>query len=371
MILTSFRCRNFRNLAQLDWYPPQGMVLLVGPNGAGKTNLLEAITVLGNLTSFRSGKPQSWVRHGEAGYLLRGELVGSSGPVVLEQQGRLGKGLYRQLFRSGRRVSPAEYLTLAPVAACSAADQELVLGTPEHRRRLLDRLTFHLAPTTLDLLLRFRRALRQRNALLAAHHPAPETFAAFERELAQTGAAIVAHRLTACTLLQQALEQELTSLGWLLPKPVLRYHAPEGLEAAAAASELLAQFRRSRPQELTRGHTLLGPHRHDLCITLQGRPAREQLSAGQVKLLATALRLAALRVATERRGLVPLLVFDDVDAELDGATLRRLLGRLATAANQTMLSTAHPEVVVPLAANATVITVRDGKLFSPAEGSYR
>lgn len=359
MTLTSLRCRNFRNLAHLDWSIPQGMVVLVGPNGAGKSNILEAIAVLGNLTSFRPGAPRSWVRHGEAFYLLRGELAGA-GACVLEQQGRLGKGLYRELLRNGRRIPPAEYLALFPVATCSAADQELVVGSPEHRRRLLDRLTFHLAPATLDLLLRFRRALRQRNALLAASTPAPQALAAFERELAHTGAALVAQRLAACELLQRALEEELAHLGWLLPKPVLRYHAPEGLAAAAAASELLAQYRRSRPQELARGHTLVGPHRHDLCITLQGRPAREQLSAGQVKLLATALRLATVRVAAERRGVAPLLVFDDVDAELDGETLGRLLRRLGSATAQAVLSTAHPEVVVPRLGEATVVAVREG-----------
>jgi DNA replication and repair protein RecF len=104
----------------------------------------------------------------------------------------------------------------------------------------------------------------------------------------------------------------------------------------------------------------VGPHRHDLCITLQGRPAREQLSAGQVKLLATALRLATVRVAAERRGVAPLLVFDDVDAELDGETLGRLLRRLGSATAQAVLSTAHPEVVVPRLGEATVVAVREG-----------
>lgn len=362
MILASLWCRNFRSFPELSWELPQGLVVLAGPNGAGKTNLLEAIAVFGNLTSFRPGSTTSWVRHGEPGFTLRGHLRQGDTSLLLEQQGRLTRTLQRTLLRGGRHVRPAEYLTLFPVATLAANDTDLVFAGPEHRRRLLDRLAFQLKPQVLDLLLRYRRALRQRNAALAQRKAA--SLDAFDRELAHLGAQLVTLRLATLQLLAEALEEELSHLGWLGPKPVLRYHAPEGPAASAGGGEqfLLSQLRRFRAQELVRGHTLVGPHRHDVGITIFGRPAREVLSAGQAKLLATSLRLASVALTAGKRKVAPLVTFDDVDAELDREVLSRLLPRLATVSPQVVVSTAHPEVVLPSCPDATVVLMTGGTL---------
>ncbi|MFN3413356.1 MAG: DNA replication/repair protein RecF, partial [Thermoanaerobaculum sp.] len=252
-------------------------------------------------------------------------------------------------------------------ATLSANDTHLILSGPEHRRRLLDRLAFQLKPQVLDLLLRYRQALRQRNAALVQHHLA--TLDAFDRELARWGAKLTELRVATLRLLVEALEGELSHLGWLGGKPVLRYHAPEGLAASAGGEQfLLSQLRRVRSQELARGHTLVGPHRHDVCITISGRPARELLSAGQTKLLATSLRLASVAVTTSKRKVAPLVIFDDVDAELDREALGRLLTRLAALSPQVVVSTAHPEVVLPSCPEASVVPMRGGTL-APEERS--
>lgn len=258
---------------------------------------------------------------------------------------------------------PVEYLPVLPVAAFSALDEELILGGPELRRRFLDRLAFQLRPATLDLLLRYRRALRQRNTLLQQGKTG-ETLEAFDRELAQAGTQLILARLTALEALQIFLEEELENLGWLFSKPVFHYHSQDDLAASAAAGDyqFLTTLRRWRRQEQVRGCTLVGPHRDDLKILLQGRPAREQLSAGQAKLLATALRLAAVAVTRVKRKVAPLLVFDDVDAKLDGQVLSRLLPRIAAMGGQAILSTAHPEMVSGHLPDATVIEVREGTL---------
>lgn len=370
MILTHLLCRHFRSFTELSWAPPRGLVVVAGPNGAGKSNLLEAIAVLGNLTSFRPGPPASWVHHGQQGFLLRGQVTAGSSLLVLEQHSRLQKTLHRVLYRGGRQVRPAEYLALFPVATFSGHDRDLILGAPEHRRRLLDRLAFQLHPPFLDVLLRYRRALRQRNAALAQRQTA--SLDAFDRELARLGSQVVAARLTTLRVLVETLGEELSRLGWLGPKPVLRYHAAEGLAASADGGEqlFLSQLRRFRGHELARGHTLVGPHRHDVCITISGRPARELLSAGQVKLLATALRLASVAVTAGKRMVAPLVTFDDVDAELDRAVLGRLLARLAGLAPQVVVSTAHPEVVLPCCPEAAVVRMEGGTLAGkPGERS--
>jgi len=359
--LRSLTVRDFRNLAPQTVRVPPGAVAVVGPNGAGKTNLLEAVAVLATLVSFRPGSSTSWVRRGADGFLLAGELSRGETVVEVRQEARLGRIIGRRLFRGARRLSPAEYLDLLPVSVLSSHDRQLIWGGPEERRRLLDRLAFSLHRETLPVVQRYRRALRQRNALLQRGGPTAE-FEAFEHDLARLGARLVTLRLEALAALERALETELSLLNWLLPRPNLRYNAPDGLGPAdevTMASGLHAMLVRSRRKEQARGHTLVGPHRHDLTISLGGAPAREILSAGQAKLLATACKLAAMRVAEQTRGVGSTVVFDDVDAELDADVVRRVVARVTTG-RQALLSSAHPEVLLPHLPEAALWQVRAG-----------
>ncbi|NWF99455.1 MAG: DNA replication and repair protein RecF [Thermoanaerobaculaceae bacterium] len=352
---------NFRNLARQTLELDAGLTVLVGPNGAGKTNLLEAVCVLGNLTSFRSGSPASWIRHGQQRAALAAEVERAGGSVPLEQGlRRVGARVARTLRRGARRLGSAEYLELFPVVALSATDRRLVFGPPEERRRFLDRLAFHLHFETLSVLQRYRRALAQRSTLLLRGAKA-ETLDAFEAELARQGARLVELRRQALAALGDLLPGELERLGWVAARPVLRYHAGDGSateDGAAAARRLRASLLQSRGEDRRRGVTSVGPHRHELVITVQGIPARDALSAGQGKLLAVALRLAAMSVLERRRGEAPCVVFDDIDAELDSAVLRRVLGRLGGSERQVIASSAHAELLAE--AEATVLEVRDG-----------
>ena len=355
MPLRAFSLTGFRNLAAQEFEFRPGLTVVVGPNGSGKTSLLEAVSVFGNLASFRPGPPAALVQRGMRGFMLAGAVERSGGTVELRYEARLGGALARALFRGARRLGAAEYLTLFPVTALSGHDRELVWGAPEDRRRFLDRLCFHLHTEALPVLQRYRRALRQRNALLAGGGR-DEEFDAFEHDLAQLGAGVVRFRQEALAGLERHLGEELEALGWTLSNPVLRYTSPDGVavaEAATLAARLRAALAASRRRERARGHTAVGPHRHDLTLTVHGAPAREVLSAGQGKLVATALKLTAMALLSEVRDRVPTVVFDDVDAELDAAVLRRVLERLRTRV-QAVLSSAHEEMVLPRLAGGAV-----------------
>jgi DNA replication and repair protein RecF len=348
LALLHLELRGFRNLAPLDVDVPSGVVLLLGPNGAGKSNLLEAVTVLGNLLSFRPGPSAAWVQRGAEGFAISGRVERSGASVEIGQTGRVGKTLLRTLHRGARRLDAAEYLEVFPVAVLSSHDRQLVWGSPEDRRRFLDRFAFQLHPETLLVLQRYRRALRQRNAALVAE-AADEQAAAFEHDLAHLGARLTHLRLQALAELEPALQGELSELGWSLSRLNLRYHCPDGELAGdpvTTSARLAARLARMRRAERARGHTMVGPHRHDLQLAVSGQPARDVVSAGQGKLLATALKLAALAATARVRGVQPTVVFDDVDAELDAGVLHRVLARLATG-RQLLLSSAHDEMVVP------------------------
>jgi len=370
--LTRLAVQGFRNLATQQLVVPPGSVAVLGDNGAGKTNLLEAIAVLGNLSSFRPGSPTGWVGRNGSAYVLEGTVRRAGSEVTIRQTGRVAGTLQRSLYRGPRRLGSDQYLEIFPVVAISSADRLLLWGTPQDRRRFLDRVAFQLHPETLVVMQRYRRALKQRNALLQRGGSAA-AFDAFESDLAVLGARLVHLRQSALDSLQQTMEEELTRVEWGLARPVLRYHAPDGViggEEAAVARGLREKLARLRRDEQARGVTTVGPHRHDLLIIVHSAPAREVLSAGQGKLLAVTLRLAAMTALARGRGEVPTVVFDDVDAELDGNVLERVLARF-TGEHQVLLSSAHEEMLLPRLKAAAVWRVAGGHVECDARGSDR
>lgn len=351
----------FRNLHAQQLAFPDGLVAVLGANGAGKTSLLEAVAVLGNLASFRPGTPLSWVQQGAGGFQLAGVVARAGAQLDLTVTARAGRRLHRQLFRGGRRLAAAEYLSLFPVIAFSSADRQLIWGGPEERRRFLDRLSFYLRPETYLVLQSYRQALRQRNAALQRDASDAE-LAAFEQQLAVLGSRLVELRLAALSPLEEALMQELAALEWAHPRPILRYNDTDGAtpgSPAEVAGRLRLFLARSRRRERRRAHTLVGPHRHDVEIVLAGAPAREVVSAGQGKLLATALKLAAMAVVERMRSQTPMVVFDDVDTELDASALARVVERLAKR-GAAVVSSAHEAMIAPCLAGATVWQIRAG-----------
>jgi DNA replication and repair protein RecF len=366
--LRQLSVNGFRNLEARTLEVCDGVTVIVGDNGAGKTSVLEAVAVLGNLVSFRPGPTASWVQRGAVGFALAGRLERGGTSVELRQEGRLARTLSRVLFRGARRSGAAEYMGLFPVATLSGHDRSLVWGPPEERRRYLDRLGFHLHADALSVLQRYGKALQHRNALLM--RGADDELEAFEHELARLGARIVQTRVEVLGMIEEILPAELEALGWSSSRPGLRYDVRDGVavgQTADLAARLRVALASARRRERGRGHTAVGPHRHDLAITVQGAPAKEALSAGQGKLLATALKLATLTLLERAYGNVPTVVFDDVDAELDATVLARVLARLGRG-GQALLSSAHEEMVLPRLADAAVWRVVSGSIEVAASG---
>lgn len=325
-----------------------GRTCVVGANGSGKTALLEAVSVLGNLVSFRSQQPTDWIQRGSSGFTLEGRIAGRIAVTIIRQRLDASAGSNRILHRGDRRVTSTQYLSILPIASFSSHDKQLLTGPPQIRRRFLDRLAFYLHPETYDIVQRYRKLLKQRNALLRIDGNDAQ-LDAFERDLAFLGARLSLLRMEVVRRLEVFLRGELENVSWSAARPVLRYNIPDGMDGAdvpAAAASLSRILQRGRRRERHVGVTLAGPHRHDLEVAVHGVPARATLSAGQGKLLVTALKLAAMEVVARVRGEVPTVVFDDVDAELDGGALLRLLERLSTCP-QVLFSSAHEEMVLP------------------------
>jgi DNA replication and repair protein RecF len=332
---------------------------VIGANGEGKSNLLEAVELLGSLRSHRSGHDRDLIRHGQSRALVRGWCgdgapsgAGAPAPghdqLVLELELRQQGG--RQARRNGRTLE--RQLDLVGPLRCvgfSALDLELVRGEPALRRQWLDRVVLQLEPVYGDLLARYGRLLRQRSQLLRrglsqGEQQLHSLLDAFDLQMALIGTRLHRRRRRALARLQPlaAAWQERLSGGRELLE--LRYQAGsqlEGEEAEAPWREaLLEQLRRQRPEERRLGSCQVGPHRDEVAMLLGEEPARRFGSAGQQRTLVLALKLAELELVEQLWGEPPLLLLDDVLAELDPKRQELLLEVVGTG-HQCLVSATH------------------------------
>ncbi|HJO34861.1 MAG TPA: DNA replication/repair protein RecF [Gammaproteobacteria bacterium] len=313
---------NFRCFEQVSIEPGAGVNLLLGPNGAGKTSLLESLFFLSRAQSFRTRRREMLIRHNQHALRLQATLSGvSSSPreVPLVLAFAADEGLQVRIDREPvRRLSVlAQHL---PVLLIDPAARELVAGSPRLRRRLLDWSLFHAAPTQVEAWRRYMLALRQRNAALRGREPA-SVIRSLAVPLAAAAGAIHGWREGFARALQSAMAPLLDRL---LGREDIRLRYQSGWPAEQEFAEVLAaRLERDRQAGLTGA----GPHRADLRPLAGNQPVAEVLSGGEQKLVAAALVLAQAQVIAAV-GRDPVLLVDDLPAELDAERRAKLAGLL-------------------------------------------
>ncbi len=311
-MLTRLFSRNFRNLEELSWQPSGGSHLLLGDNGAGKTSLLEALYVLATTRSFRASRLADCIRHGEDGFLLGGEAVVDGSAEI--EIGLGADGLRRRV--NGGPATLKEHLAILPVVSWTAADLEWIAGAPIARRRLMDRGVVGLRPAAIDSLARYRRALDQKRGLLAR---GGSEIGTWNEVLARAADDLIAKRRAHVEALAAELDAVLDESTLELPSISLTYR-PSPSSGGQGVEATLAAIDAARESEIDRRSPLVGPHRDELEINWGGHAARKVVSAGERKLLGLAITAARARLlAASSR--TPVLLLDDLDAELDGRRL--------------------------------------------------
>jgi DNA replication and repair protein RecF len=320
VILESLTAENFRNLAsaEVELHPQSN--ILVGRNGQGKTNLLEAIYFLATTKSFRTSRVASVFRFTEPNVFVSGLLRRDGLAKTLSVGLESAEAKRRVLMINGEKVTLPAYLNAMSVFAYSSARLEVIRGTPEERRRFLDRGIASVNPAYLEQLTRYTRVLRQRNALLAEialRRQAVASLDAWDNELMV--AANVVHKARAAYAHDLALvfEEIVAHHGYHVTGVTMAYKP--------SATEELAKHRR---EELRARMSLVGPQRDVLDFFVDGRPAAEVLSGGEQKMIVLFLKFAKLELFRRRHDDAPLFLLDDVDAELDLEILQSLLSRL-------------------------------------------
>jgi DNA replication and repair protein RecF len=347
---------DFRSWETAALEPAPGLTVLVGPNGAGKTNILEAIGYLASRRSLRGAAGPAMIRSGATSAVVRAEARRGSRSLLLEAEiqtsGRDRFQLNRQPVR--QRSTLAEGLV---VSVFTPDDLELVKAGPAGRRDWLDGILAASGPAGAGLVSDVDRILRQRSGLLRQVAPttsarldpsARTTLEVWDEQLVTKGEALGRARADLLASLHPALIEAHTALTAGGAGASVAYEPPWLTGGLAASLESV------RADELRRGQTLVGPHRDEIELTLDGRPARTHASQGEQRTLALTLRLAAHRHLTQILGAAPLLLLDDVFSELDAARSAALVAHLP--AGQALLTTAaevpagtQPERVVRVA----------------------
>lgn len=310
----------------MEFSPEPGTNFIIGTNAQGKTSILEAVCVVTRLQTPRTSSLGECVRAGQSGFGLSAHVAGAHLQFRYESRKRTLR------LDSVDQARPVDYLRVARVAWFSNDDLEIIRGSAARRRRALDFLCSQLDPGYLRALRRYDRALRSRNALLRDHHPRAE-IAAFDPELIENGDHLTAVRAEVTLALAPLIATAVHDIGGQSEEVAVGYvpGSPEPLAAALVAS---------RDRETRRRQTVVGPHRDDLAIELNGMDAAKFASEGQQRTLAVALKLAQTRLLIERTGVTPTLLIDDVFGELDVARRGNLLAHLPPD-SQRLVTTTH------------------------------
>ncbi len=332
MCLLDLTVVNVRCIESAQLQIPPGLTLLCGPNGSGKTSLLEAMFLLGRGRSFRTRNSERLIRRGEDHLRVIGHVGRDEAHVATLGFEATRTGVTARI--AGRPAeSLAELSQAFAVQVIEPGVHKLVEEGGHRRRRWMDWAVFHVEPPFVANWVRYTRALKQRNAALRSQ---PELAHAWDAELARLGEQIAESRRLFLERLQPYWRESVAALSGLDVQ--LHY-----LRGWTVESTLLDSLAASRARDEARHLTHSGPHRGDVAVRMDGRPAREILSRGQQKLVAVAMTIAQLRLLQDLTGTTPTLLLDDPAAELDGERLRCFIEQVLRLRSQLVVTSLTSE----------------------------
>ena len=361
--------RDYRSFEAYELELAESITVLVGENAVGKTNLVEALQLLTAGVSFRRPTPAELVREGCDRAHIALSLTGDGRVIDLACEVAQGK---RSFSRNGKRCTAAGVRGVVPSVLFCPDDLDMVKRSASVRRSALDSFGMQLNERYAQLVGAYERIVEQRNSLLKEPWCSRELLGAWDDSLAQTGAALMAHRMA---LLERVRAHLVAVYGHIAPHEVADVAYRASIDEAAAEAgagvategaaanlssatagappssdsadrEALVQTFRaalaaSYEDERRRGITLVGPHRDDIAFTIDGRDARRFASQGQQRSLVLAWKVAEVEVTRDILGRPPLLLLDDVMSELDArrraAFLRHIQEEVQTVITTTNL----------------------------------
>ncbi|MBI3652768.1 MAG: DNA replication and repair protein RecF [Acidobacteria bacterium] len=365
MQLTRIEAYGFRNLEGFV-ETSAGLNIFYGDNAQGKTNWLEAIYVLGSSKSFRTNQVRDCLNFNTHEARIRGEVLRGT---LRKQLQLFLNDTTKQLFINGKREAVTRYLGNLDVFVFSLEEMDVIRGDPTSRRRFLDRGVATLMPSFIGTLAKYNHLLKQKNRLLAeaSQSKAPETFypqvEVWNDQLVEAGTVIHKARVRYIERLNQTLDENDHGRAIFGAERInLRYKSH--LEGKGDLDQYRQLFRERLEvrlaAEVASGHALLGPHRDDLEILADGREVARFGSAGQQRSALILLDLAQVSIYNFTYEESPVLLIDDIDAELDRGRIEALLVVLEGNA-QTFISTSRRSIANRYRDRAAVYWVEQGQ----------
>jgi DNA replication and repair protein RecF len=361
MILESIQAHQFRNLSgELSLGPRLNIIL--GNNGQGKTNWLEAIYLLSRTKSFRTQRLQEGIRFGQETAFVRGQVT--RGAELRRELQVTIQGNSKTISINGKREPLARYLGQLQVFSFTAAELEVVRGVPEARRRFIDRGVASLQPTYVQTIADYTRVIKQKNRILQDANEqglgllqVEDLIFPWNQQIVGLASEIHEARTDYIKRINEVLERGLFEQRDVHIDYISTLAGKGDLSDYKA---LISQRLQLRIQaELAAGRSLIGPHRDDLEVLLEGREMRVFGSSGQQRSALLLLDLAAISLYNSHHGDYPLFLIDDVDAELDERRIKHLLEYLENR-TQTFITTSKRTHLEDFLERAKVYEIVDG-----------
>ncbi|HYH74890.1 MAG TPA: DNA replication and repair protein RecF [Candidatus Saccharimonadales bacterium] len=350
-MLTDIRLQHFRSYEGAYFELDPGVNIIVGPNASGKTNLLEAVLVIARGSSYRV-KDTELVQFDADWARLDATTMGEMRTVKLVRSGTGVSKSYEFDEQKLARLHPSRML---PVVLFEPNHLLLLSGSPDLRRTFLDDLLEQLDVHFGAMRKQYRRVLTQRNALLKKNPPnLKEQLFVWNLRLSELAGQIVKARVGLLQHFNASMSDLYSNLADRTYQVALEYATR--FDVPAYETQLLHKLETSLDLEVMRGFTAYGPHRDDMAVLINGYPAQEAASRGEVRTLVLALKVFELQLLEDSRGQRPLLLLDDVFSELDSARRHALTSYLQV--YQTFITTTDADVVAQhfAAANSIVLT---------------
>jgi len=370
MLLAEIEAINFRNLSGKIVWGPQ-LNIIYGNNGQGKTSWLEAIHILARTKSFRTQRLQETIKFGERIATISGRVIAG---VDLERELQVTlQDNSKAILVNAKREALTRYLSQLQVFSFTAADLEVVRGIPEARRRFLDKGISSIRPAYLQTIVDYGKVIKQKNKLLQVANESEfslekvaDLVAPWNDQLVKLAVSIHHEREGYVAGLNTQLERQFFDRRDLTTRYVSSLEGKGDLSNYEAILRERINLRQAA--ELASGHSLIGPHRDDLEILLDGREIRVYGSSGQQRSALLLLDLAAISLYNSVSNDQPVFVIDDVDAELDELRIRRLLEYLENR-TQTFITTSKRSHVEDFFSRANVYEIGDGQVLSSSAQS--
>ena len=348
MKIESIKLHNWRNISACNLDISSKVVVLYGENGAGKTNLLESIYVLSSLRSFRDHAKNNLIKKGEDRALIEAKVKSSMGT-----RNMLWSYSSRARHLSIDNVPQKKisvWFSLIRSILFAPEHINIVRGGPEYRRNFIDRARFIANPSYLSVIQKYLFYIDQKKALLRSKNIDKVVLEILNQNIVEYGIKVILQRKAMLESLQEPFQTMHKNMTEGKEITTLRFKGLGEVDNEKLRNHFEEKLKKMQDEEIRQMKLLVGPHRDDIEILINGFPSKKFASQGQARTIVLALKLAELQAATQRNE-YPLFLLDDLSSELDRIRTNRLMSILSDFNNQIWLTTTDPNHLGPVPKN--------------------